>query len=178
MTLHILTYGAMRGCGLNSLVDCISDKICDIRERSVTISSEFWTTNIHSLGLHDIREWVILWRLILRSLGCASNSTVYWRKLTPLMIDLTVQTNKFIQILNHPCVQNHNMFKCKCVRWYCQTMVMIVPTNTTTCTFMDLITWFLQGPSLFETVFRTWVTYDQSRVQHCMGGGSSTICNS
>ena len=41
-----------------------------IRERNVTIRSEIWTMNIRSLGFRDIREWVILWRLILRSLGC------------------------------------------------------------------------------------------------------------
>ena len=34
--LHILTHGVMRGCGLTSLVICINDKICDIRERNVT----------------------------------------------------------------------------------------------------------------------------------------------
>jgi hypothetical protein len=39
-TLHILTHGAMQGCGLTSLVVCINDKICDIRERKVTIRSE------------------------------------------------------------------------------------------------------------------------------------------
>ena len=71
-TLHILTHGAMRGCGLTSLVVCINDKICDIRERNVTIRSEIWTTNIRSLGFQDIREWVIIWRLILQSLGCTS----------------------------------------------------------------------------------------------------------
>ena len=75
VTLHILTHGAMRGCGLTSLVVCINDKIRDIRERNVTIRSEIWTTNIRSLGFRDIREWVILWRLILRSLGCRSFPT-------------------------------------------------------------------------------------------------------
>jgi hypothetical protein len=30
----------MRGCGLTSLVVCINDKFCDIRERNVTIRSE------------------------------------------------------------------------------------------------------------------------------------------
>ena len=40
VTLHILTHGAMRGCGLTSLVVCINDKIRDIRERNVTIRSE------------------------------------------------------------------------------------------------------------------------------------------
>jgi hypothetical protein len=40
VTLHILTYGAMRGGGLTSLVGCINDKFCDIRERNVTIRSE------------------------------------------------------------------------------------------------------------------------------------------
>ena len=40
VTLHILTHGAMQGCGLTSLVVCINDKIHDIRERKVTIRSE------------------------------------------------------------------------------------------------------------------------------------------
>ena len=40
VTLHMLTHGAMRGCGLTSLVVCINDKIRDIRERNVTIRSE------------------------------------------------------------------------------------------------------------------------------------------
>ena len=44
-------------------------EICDIRERNVTIKSEIWTTNICFLGFHDIRQWMMLWRLILRSLG-------------------------------------------------------------------------------------------------------------
>ena len=39
-TLHILTHGATRGCGLTSLVVCINDKIHDVRERLVTIRSE------------------------------------------------------------------------------------------------------------------------------------------
>ena len=41
VTLHMLTDGAMRGCGLTSLVVCINDQFCDIRERNVTIRSEF-----------------------------------------------------------------------------------------------------------------------------------------
>ena len=65
-----LTHGAMRGCGLTSLVVCINEKKRDMRERNVTIRSEIWTTNIRSLGFRVIREWVILWGLILRSLGC------------------------------------------------------------------------------------------------------------
>ena len=69
-TLHKLTHGTMWGCGLTSLVVCIYDKICDIRETNVTTRSEIWITNINSLGFHDIREWVVLWRLILQSLGC------------------------------------------------------------------------------------------------------------
>ena len=72
VTLHILTHDAMRGCGLTSMVVCINDKIRDTRERNVTIRSEISTTNIHSLGFWDIREGVILWRLILWSLGCIS----------------------------------------------------------------------------------------------------------
>jgi hypothetical protein len=39
VTLHMLTHGAMRGCGLASWVVCINDKIRDIRERNVTIRS-------------------------------------------------------------------------------------------------------------------------------------------
>ncbi len=34
VTLHILTHGAMQGCGLTSLMACINDKICDIEERN------------------------------------------------------------------------------------------------------------------------------------------------
>ena len=40
VTILRLTHGAMRGCGLNSLVVCINDKEFDIRERNVTIRSE------------------------------------------------------------------------------------------------------------------------------------------
>ena len=40
VTLHKLKHGTMRGCGLASLVVCIDDKICDIRERNLTIRSE------------------------------------------------------------------------------------------------------------------------------------------
>ena len=69
-TLHMLTHGAMRGCGLTSLVVCINDKFCDIRERNVTIRSEIWTTKIRSLGLQDIRECDTLWEFILRSFRC------------------------------------------------------------------------------------------------------------
>jgi hypothetical protein len=70
VTLHMLTHGAMRGCGLTSLVVCVNDKFCNIRERNVTIRSEIWTINIFSLGFQDIRECVTLWGLILQSLGC------------------------------------------------------------------------------------------------------------
>ena len=55
MTLHMLTHGAMRGCGLTSWAVCIYDKFRDIRERSITIRSEIWTTNIRSLGFRNIR---------------------------------------------------------------------------------------------------------------------------
>ena len=75
----MLTRGTMRGCGLTSLVVCINDKFCDIRERNVTIRSEIWTTNIHFLGFRDIREWVTVWRLILRSLGCSILVSKVWR---------------------------------------------------------------------------------------------------
>ena len=39
-TLQTLTHGAMRGCGLTSWMVCSTDKICDRRERNVTIRSE------------------------------------------------------------------------------------------------------------------------------------------
>ena len=73
-TLHMLTYGAMRGCELTSLVICINDKFCDIKEKNVTIRSDIWTTEIRSL-----RKCVTLWRLILRILGCIRyNSLSLW----------------------------------------------------------------------------------------------------
>ena len=72
VTIHILTHGAMQGCGLTSLMACINDKIRDIRERNVTIRSEIWTTNILFLRFRRIREWVILWGWNLRSLGCST----------------------------------------------------------------------------------------------------------
>ena len=40
VALHILTDGAIRGCGLTSLVVCINDKNCDIKVRDVTMRSE------------------------------------------------------------------------------------------------------------------------------------------
>jgi hypothetical protein len=53
----MLTHGAMRGCGLTSLVDCNNDKLRDITERNVTTWSEIQnTTNICSLGFQDMRE--------------------------------------------------------------------------------------------------------------------------
>ena len=41
VTLHILTHGAMRGCGLTSMAACMNDKNRDVRrERNVTMRSE------------------------------------------------------------------------------------------------------------------------------------------
>jgi hypothetical protein len=76
VTLHILTHGTMQECGLISLVVCINNKFCDIRERNVTVRSEIWSMNIRSLGFQDIREWVTLWRVILWSLGCISQTNL------------------------------------------------------------------------------------------------------
>ena len=70
VTLHILTHGAMWGCGLTYLVVSFNDKTRDTRGRNVTIRIEIWTTNVRSLGFGDIRECVILWGLILRSVRC------------------------------------------------------------------------------------------------------------
>ena len=80
VTVHILTHGAMRGVWLTSSVDCMDNINHDIRERNVTTRSEIWTTNICSLGFQDIREWVILWGLILRSWGVLSWMIEIWMK--------------------------------------------------------------------------------------------------
>ena len=40
LTLHMLTRGAMQGCGLTSRMVSINDKIHDIWERNVTIRNE------------------------------------------------------------------------------------------------------------------------------------------
>ena len=72
---HVLTCGATRRCGLTSLVVCINKKICDIRERNVTIWIKIATMNICSLGYRNIRECLTLWRLVLRSLGCITTTT-------------------------------------------------------------------------------------------------------
>ena len=39
-TLHMLTHGTMQGCELTSLVVCINDKFCDVRDKNVTIRSD------------------------------------------------------------------------------------------------------------------------------------------
>ena len=71
VTLHILTHGAMQCEGVGWLLWWLTlNKTRDIRERNVTIKSEIWTTNNRPLGFWDIREWVIIWWLILRSFGC------------------------------------------------------------------------------------------------------------
>ena len=54
-------------------------KFCEIRERNVTIRSEIWTMTTCSLGFWNIREYVTLWRLILRSLGCIVKEHLYRR---------------------------------------------------------------------------------------------------
>jgi len=56
VTRHILTHGAMRGCGLTSLMVCINDTIRDTRKKNVTIRSEISTMNIYSLGFRETRE--------------------------------------------------------------------------------------------------------------------------
>ena len=75
VTLNMLTHGAMRGCGLTSLMVCTNDNFRDIRERNVTIKSEIWTRNIDSLEFWDIKKWVTLWRLISHNLGCVCLQT-------------------------------------------------------------------------------------------------------
>ena len=103
VTLCILTVGTMQGCGFTSLVVCINDKIRDIRERNVTIRSEIWTANIRSLGFGDIREWVILWRLLLRSLGC----TLIGYQLGFLIL-LAVSSMDVDVLQFHRCIRDEN----------------------------------------------------------------------
>ena len=64
VALHILIHGAMRDCMMTSLVVCINDNIRNIRERHVTIRREVCFMSICSLGFWNIREGMILWRLI------------------------------------------------------------------------------------------------------------------
>ena len=85
--LHMLTHDTMRECELTSLVVCINDRFCDIREWNVTINSEIWTTNIHSLRFRDIRECVTLWGLILQSLGCTLIEHCIFDKLMELLCE-------------------------------------------------------------------------------------------
>ena len=73
------TYWHMRQCegvGWHLWWFALMIEICDIKERNVTIKSEIWTTNIHSLGFQDIKEWVTIRGLILRSLGCIMDRTI------------------------------------------------------------------------------------------------------
>ena len=90
VTLHILTHGTMRGCGLTSLVVCNNDKFCDIRERNVTIRS-----GTRSLGFQDIGECVILW-----SLRCT------WKR-----HDVTnIQTDRWLdQLIMDACIIYYNV---------------------------------------------------------------------
>ena len=81
-TLHMLTHDAMRWCELTSLMICIIDEICDIRERNVTIRSEVWITNLCSLRFRDIMG------LILGSLGCTSHPSNIKKETEKLAWDL------------------------------------------------------------------------------------------
>jgi hypothetical protein len=56
VTLHMLTHDSMRGYGSTSLVVCINDKFCDIRERTVTTRSEIWTTHIVPQGVRILEN--------------------------------------------------------------------------------------------------------------------------
>ena len=46
---------------------------CDIRERNVTMRKEIQTKKIRSLGFWDIKEWMVLWKMILWNLRCTPN---------------------------------------------------------------------------------------------------------
>ena len=94
VTLHILTHGAMWGCGLTSLMVCINNKIFDIRERIVTTRSEIYTRNMH-WGIGWIWKCYLLQRLWsstqhcpphrrpITLLGCSNRSwTDVWWTLT------------------------------------------------------------------------------------------------
>ena len=90
--LQILTHDTMQRYGLTSLVVCTNDKIHDIKERKMTIRKEIWP--IRSLGFRDIREWVTLWGLILRSLGC----TFQWIVL--LLVSVKKRCKGLISLIN------------------------------------------------------------------------------
>ena len=106
-----------KGCGLTSLVACINDKFCDIRERNVTIRSEIWTRNICFLGFQDIREWAILWRSILQSLGCNSPLQSFWWNIFLLWYLLAIpqQCNPVVKMPIHiatpPLAKNSRLSK-------------------------------------------------------------------
>ena len=75
-------------------------KKTNIKERNVTKRSEIRTMNILSLEFQDIREWVILWRLILRSLGCTQPiSYLLWR-ITRLYMNLARSWLNRLQLVN------------------------------------------------------------------------------
>ena len=121
VTLHMLTHGIMRRCGLTSWVVCINNKFCDARERNVTIRSEIWTMNIHSLGFWDVREYVTLWGLILWSLGCTccsynislmhnitSLSSCCLGNITMGCWELTLNLNLLVEGLCIPWLHSHD----------------------------------------------------------------------
>ena len=97
-TLHMLTHGAMWGRVLTSLVACINDNFCDIRERNVTRRSEIWTTKIRTLGFRNIRECVTLWGLILRILGC--NLCEFLRHYNQVFIELPILILTFLIVIS------------------------------------------------------------------------------
>jgi hypothetical protein len=69
-TPHILTHGAMRWCGLASMVVCRNGKTHVIWEGNMTTGSEIIIDNICFLGFQDIKEGMMFRTLISRGLGC------------------------------------------------------------------------------------------------------------
>ena len=102
---HVLTRGAMRGCGLPSLMVCINGITCDIRETNVTKRSEIWTKNIRSLGFWNVREWHTLRELILWILGCIYRACQWW----VLWINNLVCKKKILLSKNMPSIMCFNL---------------------------------------------------------------------
>ena len=72
----------------------------------MTIRSEIWTMNVHSLGIWDIRESVTLWNLISRSLKC---TCTYFMKNAGLHLHPVVQFINHKEVLDFLLIQVPNL---------------------------------------------------------------------
>ena len=83
------------------------DKSYDIRKRNMITKSEIWTTNIRTLGFHDIREWVILRELILWSLGCTYLHTTNYKRKGKKKEEKEKVRDKHLKVTNPLYPQHH-----------------------------------------------------------------------